>query len=129
MTPTTNGSRPRPIRVALSFLTLVTATALAVIPTLQLFEVIAWTPEQTGTVQFLIGTFTAGATGVILAFQTNFKPLTAAQKLVGITPAEAAVTPVADPMGDEGTILVPAGLDGLEDEPAAADEPTTHPDF
>ncbi len=126
---TTNGSRPRPIRVALSFLTLITGTALAVIPTLQLFEVITWTAEQTGTVQFLIGTFTAGATGVILAFQTNFKPLTVAQKLVGIVPAEAAVTPLTDPMGDEGTILVPTGGDGLDDEPADADDPETHPDF
>lgn len=109
--------RPRPIRVALAMLTLLVSVALAVIPLLQLFEVIVWTAEQVGAVQFVIGTFSTGIAGVILAFSTDFKPLTAAQKLIGVNPVEGQVTPVADPMGDEGTILVPTGDDAYDDKP------------
>ncbi len=119
--------RPRPIRVALAFLTLMVSVALAVIPILVSFDLVAMTADQVGQLQFLIGTVSTGITGIILAFATNFKPLTIAQKLVGIKPVEGRVTPLIDPMGDEGTPLVPIGDDGLED--GAHEAPPTNPAF
>lgn len=119
--------RPRPIRVALAFLTLIVSVALAVIPMLQLFEAIAWTAEQTGAVQFVIGAVSTSLTGLILAFATNFKPLTKAQSLMGIKPIEAEVTPLIDPMGNEGTPLVPIADDGLEDDDEDDDETALPP--
>ncbi len=107
--------RPRPIRIALAGLTTIVTVALAVIPMLQLFDVITWSAEQTGAVQFVIGATSTALATFILAFATDFKPLTKAQDLLGIQPIEAIVTPNEDPMGNEGTPLVPIGDDGFED--------------
>ena len=111
-----NTERPRPIRIALAGLTTIVTVSLAVIPMLQLFEVITWSAEQTGAVQFVIGAASTALAGLILAFATDFKPLTKAQSLLGIHPIEAIVTPSEDPFGNDGTPLVPIADDGLEDE-------------
>ncbi len=108
--------RPRPIRIALAGLTLIVTVALAVIPMLQLFEVITWSAEQTGAVQFVIGAASTALATFVLAFATDFKPLTKAQSILHIKPIEALVTPSEDPFGNDGTPLVPIADDGLEDE-------------
>lgn len=90
--------RPRPIRVAIAIVAGANAIALSVIPVLQSFDIIMWSAQQVGLVEALVGTLTTAIGGVIAAIT-----------------GEKQVTPVLDPMGNEGTPLVPIAGDGLED--------------